>query len=476
MAIADGKLNLHLTSKGVFVYGNIGDDKEQERHLLYPYVLSKVCSFFSYKGSRLSVEKAKESTARVAMWRELEIPAVYTIETSFYGASESHFTAGDLMEIGKNLCQAVLVYEKVLSKEKSHELAAKIIDEISISKLTVLKRRHGSEESDSESCSEDNAQQSELSKMIEPMHKGNSLDEAEAKECKEVPHSPTKRNKPKVHAAVRKCHYKKVFKRKTNTKNTIAYLQNDKSGNQKEVTSNLNYNLQKKVALDVPLKKRSELETSCRRITKPKKETETPYRNELKKSFGLNSISKDSLKHGQIFERTSRNLAKYHKRDAKAISYNKSASPERPIQAKSLLKLAAEKTYYDARRVSFDRRVKNAGANKNSLMQKPILFNPCATEAPFVKKYSNRRTSHRLRAVSSNSFCQTEKTSVWEASPCKGLHSKRRRSNDVREEPRTISIVDGGVFSYSLVTRLANKRLNEVLLSRNNVPWPYPKK
>eukprot|EP00826_Nyctotherus_ovalis_P009776 TRINITY_DN12589_c0_g2_i1.p1 TRINITY_DN12589_c0_g2~~TRINITY_DN12589_c0_g2_i1.p1 ORF type:complete len:320 (+),score=41.19 TRINITY_DN12589_c0_g2_i1:22-960(+) len=284
-------------------------------------------------------------------------------------------------------------------------------------------------------------------------------------EYKEASHSPVRRDKSKAHAVIRKCHYKKVFKRKTAIKNTVAHLHNDKSGSQKEVTGNFNNNLQKKGVLDTPLKKRSELETSCRRITKPKKNTETPYRSKLKKSFGLNSISKDSLKHGSIFERTSRNIAKYHRKDIKAISYNKSVSPDKPIQPNSLLKLAAEKNYYDAKRVSFDRRI-----NKNSLIQKQILFNPCATETPFVKKCSKRRTSHRLRAVSSNSFCQTEKISVWEASPC-----RRRKSNDVREEPRTISVVDGGVFSYSLVARLANKRLNEVLLSRNNIHWPYSK-
>jgi len=53
---------------------------------VFPYLLSKICDYFSFESSRFSVHKSKESTARVSMWRELNIPNVFTMEASFCGA------------------------------------------------------------------------------------------------------------------------------------------------------------------------------------------------------------------------------------------------------------------------------------------------------------------------------------------------------------------------------------------------------
>ncbi len=45
------------------------------------------------------------------MWRELNVPFVYTIEASFYGASNSkeHFALGELEGVGRAACEAVLI-------------------------------------------------------------------------------------------------------------------------------------------------------------------------------------------------------------------------------------------------------------------------------------------------------------------------------------------------------------------------------
>jgi len=48
---------------------------------------------------------SKEQTARVTMWRELNIPAVYTMESSFCGASmgefkDQHFQTEQLQACG----------------------------------------------------------------------------------------------------------------------------------------------------------------------------------------------------------------------------------------------------------------------------------------------------------------------------------------------------------------------------------------
>jgi len=80
--------------------------------------MSKIMDSFSYESSRFNIHKSKEATARVAMWRELKIPAVYTMEASFCGPtigslSGLHFTTDHLMEAGRKLCIALLIFSDI---------------------------------------------------------------------------------------------------------------------------------------------------------------------------------------------------------------------------------------------------------------------------------------------------------------------------------------------------------------------------
>jgi len=96
------------------MYGNnYSDNPESTR--LYPFIMSKLCENFSYEDSKFSVHKTKDKTARVAMWRELKIPAVYTMEASFCGADfgpnkDYHFGTEHFLEAGKSLCLGLLIY------------------------------------------------------------------------------------------------------------------------------------------------------------------------------------------------------------------------------------------------------------------------------------------------------------------------------------------------------------------------------
>lgn len=106
----------HSKSKNVFMYGNTSEESP-EQYRVFPYIMSKVCSDFSFENSRFVVQKSKMSTARVVMWKELGISSVYTIEASFFGSlnrKEVQFSAKDLMEIGKSVCQALGVYNRVI--------------------------------------------------------------------------------------------------------------------------------------------------------------------------------------------------------------------------------------------------------------------------------------------------------------------------------------------------------------------------
>lgn len=96
------------------MYGNnYSENPESTR--LFPFIMSKVLDSFSFDASRFSVHRSKESTARVSMWKELKIPAVYTMEASFCGPQTGqnaglHFTTEHFMEAGKKLCIALLIY------------------------------------------------------------------------------------------------------------------------------------------------------------------------------------------------------------------------------------------------------------------------------------------------------------------------------------------------------------------------------
>lgn len=43
--------------------------------------------YFSFAKCKFKVEKYKEGTSRISMWRQLRTPAVYTLETSMCGAA-----------------------------------------------------------------------------------------------------------------------------------------------------------------------------------------------------------------------------------------------------------------------------------------------------------------------------------------------------------------------------------------------------
>jgi len=79
-------IDLHGHSKNfnAFFYGcNNVEDQIPSR--VFPYLLSKINKMVSFRNSRFHYSKLQESTARVALWKELKISNVYTLEASFYG-------------------------------------------------------------------------------------------------------------------------------------------------------------------------------------------------------------------------------------------------------------------------------------------------------------------------------------------------------------------------------------------------------
>lgn len=64
------------------------------------------------------MHKSKEATARVAIYKEVKIPAIYTLEASFSGTDmgrlkDHHFTTEHLMMMGRKVCEALIVYARI---------------------------------------------------------------------------------------------------------------------------------------------------------------------------------------------------------------------------------------------------------------------------------------------------------------------------------------------------------------------------
>lgn len=98
-------LHGHSRKKNVFMYGCSGKINDRLKERIFPSLLEKNCSIFSFSDCSFAVQKSKESTARVVMWRELGITNSYTLESSFCGAdygtyADFHFNTDLLQEVG----------------------------------------------------------------------------------------------------------------------------------------------------------------------------------------------------------------------------------------------------------------------------------------------------------------------------------------------------------------------------------------
>ena len=74
----------HSRQKSIFTYGcSIPDSPETTR--MYPFILSKLSQYFSYPYCSFKMQKAKESTLRISLFKELNCALIYTLEASFCG-------------------------------------------------------------------------------------------------------------------------------------------------------------------------------------------------------------------------------------------------------------------------------------------------------------------------------------------------------------------------------------------------------
>jgi len=81
-------LHAHSIQQKVFMYGCSYNSTETHKNALVrviPYLMSQLDTNFSYESSHFNMERYKESTARIVLFKEFGIANSYTCEASFFG-------------------------------------------------------------------------------------------------------------------------------------------------------------------------------------------------------------------------------------------------------------------------------------------------------------------------------------------------------------------------------------------------------
>ncbi|XP_054947487.1 cytosolic carboxypeptidase 2 isoform X8 [Physeter macrocephalus] len=104
----------HSRKSNIFLYGCNNKDRKFWLHeRVFPLMLSKNApDKFSFHSCNFKVQKCKEGTGRVVMWR-MGILNSYTMESTFGGSTlgnkrDTHFTPEDLKSLGYHVCDTLL--------------------------------------------------------------------------------------------------------------------------------------------------------------------------------------------------------------------------------------------------------------------------------------------------------------------------------------------------------------------------------
>ncbi|XP_041974997.1 cytosolic carboxypeptidase 1-like isoform X2 [Aricia agestis] len=112
----------HSRKKNVFFYGCAGAESwcstdrlrhdDPVKYLMLPALMHRISPAFALGSCAFRVGREREGTARVAVWRHLNVPASYTMEASFCGFDRGpykgfHLSTRHLQEVGGDFCEAL---------------------------------------------------------------------------------------------------------------------------------------------------------------------------------------------------------------------------------------------------------------------------------------------------------------------------------------------------------------------------------
>lgn len=103
-------LHGHSVKKNFFMYGCTSRAGYKEK--VFPMLMKLNSKFFSFDDCVFGMQKSKEGTARIELFKDLSLLYTYTLEGSFAGPdigpfAGSHFNTAHLEEIGHNLCDSI---------------------------------------------------------------------------------------------------------------------------------------------------------------------------------------------------------------------------------------------------------------------------------------------------------------------------------------------------------------------------------
>jgi hypothetical protein len=138
----------HSRKQNVFMYGcdNKADPTMRLHERVFPMMLHKNApSKFSFSDCSFKVQKSKEGTGRIVMWREMGIMNSYTMEATFCGSTldqgnSYHFSTADLEAMGYHFCDTLLDYcdpDRTKYELVLHEVEERVKAEI-LAKLAKL--------------------------------------------------------------------------------------------------------------------------------------------------------------------------------------------------------------------------------------------------------------------------------------------------------------------------------------------------
>lgn len=108
------------------VTGNRGEDNSFKT---LPRILHLTSPVFSWQNCSFVVEKAKETTARMVVWRQIGVIRSYTMESSYCGIDkdgkykDQHISTTMLEDMGQKFCEALL---RIRTKYGSYDVVASL--------------------------------------------------------------------------------------------------------------------------------------------------------------------------------------------------------------------------------------------------------------------------------------------------------------------------------------------------------------
>lgn len=118
-------LHGHSRKHGIFMYGCNNDSSLEKRfkERIFPFMLSQNAKdLFEFKRCQFKIQKCKEKTGRINIWRSFDIMNSFTMEASFCGNFSDgkggfHYSISHLQDMGKRL--AITIYKYANSNVKT---------------------------------------------------------------------------------------------------------------------------------------------------------------------------------------------------------------------------------------------------------------------------------------------------------------------------------------------------------------------